>query len=117
MKKYLQLKDTGRRKTLLLMGLNIGLVASSIVSFWITHSVPAILAISCGTVGGVTLYSRVKIWKTGTLRQFYDLVRDDEKAIKKIRNLDSMFWATALFNSGVFLWFMTRHIAEYVQIS
>ena len=76
---------------MLLMGLNIGLVLSAIVSFWTRHSVPAILAISCGVVGSVTLYSRVKLWKTGMARQLYDLVGDDEKEMKKIRNFDYMF--------------------------
>ncbi len=96
---------------MLLMGLNIGLVASSIVSLWISHSVPGILAISCGTVGGVTLYSRVKVWKTGRAKYFYDLVQDNEKEIKKLRNIDSMFWAASVFNSGVFLWYVARHAA------
>ncbi len=99
------------------MGLNIGLIASAIVSFWITHSVPGILAISCGTIGGVTLYSRIKIWRTGTLRQLYDLVQYNEKAMKKLRNMDTMFWATAVFNSGVFLWYMTRYISGNVRFS
>ena len=93
---------------MLLMGLNIGLVASSMVSLWISHSVPGILAIACGTVGGVTLYSRVKIWKTGRGKYFYDLVQDNEKAMKKLRNIDSMFWALSVFNSGVFLWYVAR---------
>ena len=73
---------------MLLMGLNIGLVLSAIVSFWIRHSVPGILAIACGAVGGVTLYSRVKFWKTGMARQLYDLVGDNEKEMKKMRNFD-----------------------------
>ena len=93
------------------MGLNIGLVASSIVSLWIGHSIPGILAISCGSIGGVTLYSRVKIWKTGTAKQFYALARDNEEAMKKMIRIDSLFWATSVFNSGVFLWFVARTIA------
>lgn len=96
---------------MLLIGFNIGLVASSIVSLWIGHSIPGILAISCGSIGGVTLYSRVKIWKTGTAKQFYALARDNEEAMKKMIRIDSLFWATSVFNSGVFLWYAARTIA------
>lgn len=93
---------------MLLMGLNIGLVLSAIVSFGMRHSVPGVLAIACGTVGGVTLYSRVKLWKTGMAGQLYDLVGDNEKEMKKMRNFDYMFWGTGAFNTIVFLWHLAR---------
>lgn len=102
---------------MILMGLNIGLVASTIVSLWIYHSVPGILAISCGAIGGVTLFSRVKIWRTGVINQFYDLVRDNEEALKKMRTMDSLFWGTSVFNSGVFLCYLAWYIAGNFQIS
>jgi hypothetical protein len=88
---------------MLLMGLNIGLVVSTVFLFWTSQSVPGILAVSCGAVGGVTLFARVKAWRTGKTRRFYDLVRDDEKATKKMRTFDAMFWATGVFNLGVCL--------------
>lgn len=91
---------------MILLGVNFGLVASAIVSFWISHSVSGVLAYTCGAIGGVTLYSRVKIWKKGTAKQLYDLVRDNEKAAKKMRNIDFMFWATAAFNSLVCLGYL-----------
>jgi hypothetical protein len=99
------------------MGLNIGLVASTIVSLWISYSVPGILAVSCGTVGGVTIFSRVKAWKTGTVKHLYDLVRDNEEATKKMKKFDTMFWATSAFNMGVFLWHLANLIAGNVQSS
>jgi hypothetical protein len=101
-------RDVKWGKNLLLMGLNIGLVASSIVSFWIRHSVPGVLAIACGAVGGVTIYSRFKLWKTGTTKHFYELVKDDEEATKKMKYFDTMFWATAAFNSIIFLWYLAK---------
>jgi hypothetical protein len=88
---------------LFLLGLNISLVASSIVSFWIRQSVPGILAISCGIVGGVTLFSRYKIWKAGTAKYFYDLTQDNQEAQKKLRIIDTMFWAASGYNSVLFL--------------
>jgi hypothetical protein len=88
------------------MGLNIGLVLSSIVSFWTRHSIPQILAIACGVIGGVTIYSRVKTWKTGTAKHFYDLVRDNEEATKKMRNFDYTFSALGAFNLIIFLWYL-----------
>ncbi len=88
---------------MLLLGLNIGLVASSIVSFWIRQSVPGILALSCGIVGGVTLFSRYKAWKTGTAKYFYDLTLDNPKTQKKLRIIDGMFWAASGYNSILFL--------------
>ena len=91
-----------------LLGLNIGLVASSIVSFWISQSLPRVLAITCGIVGGVTLFSRYKAWKTGTVKHFYDLIRDDEEATKKLRNLDILFWVTSGYNMVLFLWYMAK---------
>ena len=90
---------------MLLMGLNIGLVVSTVFLAWSSQSVPGILAISCGAVGGVTLYSRVRAWKTGKVKHFYDLVRDNDEATKKMRIFDAMFWATGAFNSVVCLWF------------
>ena len=86
-----------------LLGLNIGLVVSSIVSFWIRQSVPGILAISCGIVGGVTLFSRYKVWKTGTAKYFYDLTQDNQEAQKKLRIIDMMFWTASGYNSVLFL--------------
>lgn len=88
---------------MLLMGLNIGLVASTVFFIWTSQSVPGLLAISCGAVGGVTLYARVKAWRTGKARRFYDLVRDNEEAIKKIKTFDAMFWSTGVFNLVVCL--------------
>jgi hypothetical protein len=88
---------------LLLLGINIGLVASTLVSFWIRQSVPGFLAISCGIVGGVTFFSRYKVWKTGTAKYFYDLTQDDPKAQKKLRIIDLMFWAAAGYNLVLFL--------------
>ena len=70
------------------MGLNIGLVVSTVFSVWSSQSVPGILAVSCGAVGGVTLFARVKAWRTGKTRLLYDLVRDDEEATKKMRIFD-----------------------------
>lgn len=93
---------------MLLVGLNIGLVLSSLVSFWIRQSVPGILAITCGTVGGVTLYSRVRLWKSGTAGHLYDLVGDNEKAAKNMRNFDYLFCGTGAFNTIVFLWYLAR---------
>ncbi len=89
---------------MLLMGLNIGLVASIVFSFWISQSIPGILAVSCGAIGGVTLYARVKAWRTGKAKLFYDLVQDNEEAMKKMRAFDAMFWVTGAFNSIVCLW-------------
>jgi hypothetical protein len=88
---------------MLLMGLNIGLVASTVFSVWTSHSIPGILAISCGAIGGVTIYSRIKVWKTGKAKLFYDLVRDNQEAAKKMRTFDAMFWATGVFNLVVCL--------------
>jgi hypothetical protein len=88
---------------MLLMGLNIGLVVSTVFSVWTSQSVPGLLAISCGAVGGVTLYARVKAWRTGKARRFYDLVRDDEEATKKMKTFDVLFWATGVFNLVVCL--------------
>ena len=93
---------------MLLMGLNIGLVLSSIVSFGIRHSIPQLLAITCGAIGGVTLYSRIKTWKTGTAKYFYNLVRDNEEATKKMRNFDYAFSALGVFNVLIFLWSLAR---------
>ena len=86
------------------MGLNIGLVASTVFSVWSSHSVPVMLAVSCGAVGGVTIYSRVRTWRTGEAKRFYDLIQDNEEATKKMRTIDAMFWATGAFNSVVCLW-------------
>ncbi len=83
---------------MLLMGLNIGLVAATVFSVLTAQSIPLILAISCGAIGGVTVYSRIKIWKTGKTKLFYDLVRDNEEAAKKMRTFDALFWATGVFN-------------------
>ncbi|RPH89028.1 MAG: hypothetical protein EHM75_02995 [Desulfobacteraceae bacterium] len=80
------------------MGLNIGLVAATVFSVLTAQSVPLILAISCGAIGGVTVYSRIKIWKTGKTKLLYDLVRDNEEAAKKMRAFDALFWATGVFN-------------------
>jgi hypothetical protein len=91
-----------------LLGLNIGLVASSMVSFWIRQSVPGILAFTCGIVGGVTIFSRYKVWKTGTAKHFYDLIRDNEKATKKLRNIDILFWVTSAYNMIVFLGYVAK---------
>jgi hypothetical protein len=83
---------------MLLMGLNIGLVAATVFSVLTAQSIPLILAISCGAIGGVTVYSRIKIWKTGKTKLLYDLVRDNEEAAKKMRTFDALFWATGVFN-------------------
>ena len=88
---------------MLLMGLNIGLVLSTVFSVWTSQSVPGILAVSCGAIGGVTLYARVKVWRTDKARRFYDLVRDNEEAAKKMKTFDAMFWATGAFNLVVCL--------------
>jgi hypothetical protein len=88
---------------MLLMGLNIGLVVSTVFSVWTSQSVSGLLAISCGAVGGVTLYARVKVWRTGKAKRFYDLVRDDEEVTKKVRTFDVLFWATGVFNLVVCL--------------
>jgi hypothetical protein len=90
---------------LVLMGLNIGLVASTIFFLWAIHSVPGILALSCGAIGGVTVYSRVKIWKSGVLRALYAVVENNEDAVKKLRAFDSLFWIVGISNSGVCLWY------------
>jgi hypothetical protein len=97
-----------RSVLLLLMGLNIGLVVSTVFSVWTSQSVPGMLAISCGAVGGVTIYSRVKAWKSGKVRLFYDLVRDDEKTAKKLKVFDSLFWATGVSNLLVCLWYVSH---------
>jgi hypothetical protein len=90
------------------MGLNIGLVASTIFFVWAGQSVPGILAVSCGAIGGVTVYSRVKIGKTGKAEQFYALVRDNEAAAKKVRTFDVLFWATGVFNLVVCLLYVFK---------
>lgn len=97
-----------RSEALVLLGINIGLVASSILSLWISHSVSAVLAYTCGVIGGVTLYARVKIWKNGKIIQLYNLVRDNEKAAQKMRNTDFLFWASAGFNALVFIGFLLK---------
>jgi hypothetical protein len=91
---------------LILLGLNIGLVASSMVSFWLYYSITGILAISCGIVGLVTIYSRYKIWKTGTVAQLYNLAQENEDLLKKMKMIDWMFWGTSGFNSVVFLGYL-----------
>ncbi len=93
---------------MLLMGLNIGLVAATIFSVLTNHSIPVALAVSCGAIGGVTVYSRIKIWKTGKVRRLYDLVRDYEEAAKKMRTFDAMFWATGVFNLLVCLAYVLK---------
>ena len=93
---------------MILLGLNIGLVASSIVSFWIRQSIPGILAITCGIVGGVTLFSRYKVGKTGRAKHYYDLIRDSEAATKKLRNVDRLFWVTSAYNMILFLWYVVK---------
>ena len=100
---------------MLLIGLNIGLVASSLVSLWISQGIPPSLAIACEAVGGVTIYSRFKTWKTGTLKYYFDLVRDNEKAAKQLKVFDSMFWATSVFNSMIFLYVFSRYVSEYFK--
>ena len=93
---------------MLLMGLNIGLVVSTVFLVWTSQFVPGILAVSCGAVGGVTLYARVKAWRTGKVKLLYGLVRDNEEAAKKMKAFDAMFWATGAFNSVVCLWFVFK---------
>lgn len=83
---------------MLLMGLNIGLIASTVFFVWTSQSFPGMLAISCGAVGGVTIYSRVRAWRTGKTKFFYDLVQDNEEATKKMKTFDAMFWAAGAFN-------------------
>ena len=85
------------------MGLNIGLVVSTVFSVWTSQSIPGILAVSCGAVGGVTIYSRIRIWRTGKVKLLYDLVRDNEVAAKKMKTFDALFWAAGVFNLVVCL--------------
>lgn len=92
------------------MGLNIGLVASTIFSVWSSQSVPGILAVFCGAIGGVTVYSRAKIWKTGKAKLFYHLVRENEIAAKKMRTFDVLFWGAGLFNLAVCLWYVFKGV-------
>ena len=54
----------------------------------------------------MTLYARVRAWRTGKVKRFYDLVQDNDNAMKKMRIFDAMFWATGAFNSVVCLWFV-----------
>jgi hypothetical protein len=88
---------------MLLMGLNIGLVAATIFSVLTSQSIPFVLAVSCGAIGGVTVYSRIRIWRAGKVKLFYDLVRDNEAAAKKMRTFDAGFWAIGVFNLVVCL--------------
>ena len=92
------------------MGLNIGLVAATLFSYWTSQTVPDILAISCGAIGGVTVYSRVKIWKTGKAKLFYDLVQDNEEAAKKMKTFDAMFWSIGVFNLVVCLSYVLKGV-------
>jgi hypothetical protein len=93
---------------LILLGLNIGLVVSSIFSFLLYHSVTGLLAVSGGIVGGITLFSRFKVWKSGTLKNLYDLARDSDDSLKKLRVFDTLFWAVSVFNTILFLWYLVR---------
>jgi hypothetical protein len=93
---------------MLLMGLNIGLVAATIFSVLTSHSIPFALAVSCGAIGGVTVYSRIRIGKTGKVRLLYDQVRDNEEAAKKVRTFDALFWATGVLNLVVCLLYVLK---------
>ena len=85
------------------MGLNIGLVAATVFLVWTSQSIPVSLAISCGAVGGVTIYSRIKVWRSGKARRLYELVQDNEDAMKKMKTFDVLFWGTGMFNLVVCL--------------
>ena len=93
---------------MLLMGLNIGLVAATIFSVLTSHAIPLALAVSCGAIGGVTVYSRIKIWRNGKVRLLYHLVRDNEEAAKKMKTFDVLFWATGVFNLVVCLSYVLK---------
>jgi hypothetical protein len=85
-------------------------VAATLFSYWTSQTVPDILAISCGAIGGVTVYSRVKIWKTGKAKLFYELVRDNDTAAKKMKTFDAMFWSIGVFNLVVCLSYVLKGV-------
>lgn len=93
---------------MILLGLNIGLVVSSIVSLWLYHSVTGFLAVSGGIVGGVTIYARFRLWKSGTIKDLYDLTLDHEGLLKKLKIFDTLFWAASVFNTVLFLWYLVK---------
>lgn len=93
---------------MLLMILNIFLVVAVILSIWISRTVPGIFAILCGIVGGFTIYSRYLAWKMGAAQHGYRLVQDDEQATKQMKNIESLFWATGVFNFAIFLWYVLK---------
>jgi hypothetical protein len=63
---------------MILMILNIILVVSSILSILYTNSVPGIVAIPCGIIGVITVYSRYLAWKTGAAQRGYHLVKNSK---------------------------------------
>jgi hypothetical protein len=93
---------------MLFLILNFILVASSILSVWIIRDVSGVIAIPCGIVGGITIYSRYQAWKTGAAQHGYSLVRDNKYATKKMSNIEAQFWATGVFNSFIFLWYIFK---------
>ena len=97
-----------RNKKMPLMLINLILVVSSILSVWIIRDVHGIIAIPCGIVGGLTIYSRVMAWKTGAAQHGYYLVSDSKYATKKMKNIEARFWGTGVFNLLVFLWYILK---------
>lgn len=88
---------------MILMILNIILVVSSILSILNTNSVPSVLAIPCGIIGGITVYSRYLAWKTGAAQYGYYLVKNSEITTRKMRNRELLFLLIGIFNIFIFL--------------